>query len=254
MENKELKNTYDKIAQSWHEDHKADTWWQAGTNEFIARLKEGGNVLDVGCGGGTKSKYLSDSGFEVTGIDFSERFIDIAKEEVPTAKFLVMDAHSINNLKENFDGIFMQAVLLHVPKKDIEDILQKVVTKLNPEGLVYIAVKEKDKDGVDEEVKIEDDYGYEYERFFSYFTIDELRQHFVRVGLEMVYEERKSNWIQVIGRKKGNLFPLHTENGLTVEEEREILHDADEARCGINVSGPYSSVDEFLAALKKPEA
>lgn len=54
--------------------------------------------------------------------------------------------------------------------------------------------------------------------------------------------------------KKGIPFPLYTENGLTVEEEREILHDADEARRGINVSGPYSSVDEFLAALKKPEA
>lgn len=208
--NQELKDTYNRIARSWHEAHKADDRWHKSTNEFIVRVKEGGKVLDVGCGGGTKSKYLADSGFKVTGIDFSESFIDIAKEEVPAAKFLVMDVRSIDRLTENFDGIFMQAVLLHIPKKDVEDILQKVVTKLNPEGLVYIAVKEKNEDGVDEEVKIEDDYGYEYERFFSYFTIDELRQYFVKAGLEMVYEDvkppsraaRKSNWVQVIGRKK----------------------------------------------------
>lgn len=210
MENRELRNTYDKIAQSWHKDHQADNWWQEGTNEFVSRIKEGVKVLDVGCGGGTKSKYLADKGLEVTGIDFSENFVTIAQKEVPQAKFLVMDVNNIDQLKENFDGIFMQAVLLHIPKKDIDDILQKAVTKLNTEGLVYIAVKEKIEGGVDEEVKVDDDYGYKYERFFSYFTIDELRKYFENAGLEMVYEDvkppsrtsRKSNWVQVIGRKK----------------------------------------------------
>jgi 2-polyprenyl-3-methyl-5-hydroxy-6-metoxy-1,4-benzoquinol methylase len=210
MENKSLKDTYNKIAQSWHKDHQADNWWQDGTDQFVSRIKEGGKVLDVGCGGGTKSKYLVDKGCKVTGIDFSESFIDIAQKEVPQAKFLVMDVNNIDKLEESFDGIFMQAVLLHIPKKDIEDILRKAVSTLNPNGLVYIAVKEKIEGGVDEEVKVDDDYGYEYERFFSYFTIDELRKYFKDVGLEMIYEDmkppsrtaRKSNWVQVIGRKK----------------------------------------------------
>lgn len=210
MNNNELKDTYNHIAEDWHKDHQSDDWWQEGTDKFISYLKEGSAVLDVGCGGGNKSKYLADRGLDVLGIDFSESMITISSREVPTAKFQVLDIHDIDTLDKNFDGIFMQAVLLHIPKKEVEGILQKAIQKLHPGGYLYIAVKEKIEGGIDEEVKADDDYGYEYERFFSYFTIDELREYFQNAGLEVVYEDvkppsrtaRKSNWVQIIGKKQ----------------------------------------------------
>lgn len=209
MRNAKLKATYNKIAHSWHIDHQADNWWQVGTDIFAGHLKNGSTVLDVGCGGGTKSRYLLDKGLKVVGIDFSEKLIDIAKKEVPEAQFMVMDIHDIDKLKGKFDGIFMQAVLLHFPKKEVEGILRKAVQKLNAGGYLYVGVKEKIAGGVDEEVKIDNDYGYEYERFFSYFTLDEFKQYFSAVGLEMIFKDvmppsrtaRKSNWMQVIGKK-----------------------------------------------------
>jgi 2-polyprenyl-3-methyl-5-hydroxy-6-metoxy-1,4-benzoquinol methylase len=191
MSNKKLKDTYNKIAEEWHQDHQSDDWWQEGTDKFVLYLKESASVLDVGCGGGTKSRYLAGKGLNVLGIDFSEKMVEIASREVPAAKFQVMDVNDIDTLGENFDGIFMQAVLLHIPKKKVDEILRKAAQKLNPGGYLYIAVKEKMEEGIDEEVKKENDYGYEYERFFSYFTIDELRQHLKNVGLEVVYEDVK---------------------------------------------------------------
>lgn len=210
MSNKNLKDTYNKIAKEWHRDHQSDDWWQEGTDKFISYLKEGALVLDVGCGGGTKSKYLVSHGMKVVGIDFSEKMIDIARREVPEASFQVLDVHDITTLRENFDGIFMQAVLLHIPKAEAESIVRKAAEKLSAGGHLYIAVKEKSEGGVDEEMKIDDDYGYEYERFFSYFTRDELKTYLKSAGLEVVYEDRKppsrtarkSNWLQVIGKKK----------------------------------------------------
>ena len=204
-----LKETYNKIAENWHKDHQPDTWWFDGTNTFISFLKKGDLVLDVGCGGGTKSKYLISKGLKVLGIDFSENLINIARREVPGAEFLVMDIHDINTLKENFNGIFMQAVLLHILKGEVKGILQKAVQKLNIGGYLYVAVREKIEGGVDEEVKKENDYGYEYERFFSYFTKDEFKAYFKDLGLELVYENavspsrivRQSRWIQIIGKK-----------------------------------------------------
>lgn len=203
-----LKETYNQIAEDWHKDHQSDNWWQEGTDAFISYFKKGDKVLDVGCGGGTKSKYLINKGLEVLGLDFSEKLIEIAKREVPQGEFLVMDLHDVDKLNENFDGIFMQAVLLHIPKNEVEGILTKAVQKLNPGGYLYVAVKEKIR-GIDEETKIDNDYGYEYERFFSYFTLGEFKKYFQNVGLEMVYENvmppsktaRKSNWMQVIGKK-----------------------------------------------------
>jgi len=204
-----LKDTYNKIAEAWYSDHSSDDWWQEGTNMFISFVKPGGMVLDIGCGGGTKSKYLADKGLKITGIDFSENLLAIAQKEVPKGEFLLMDLNDIDKLNNAYDGIFMQAVLLHVPKNQVEVVLKKVIERLNVGGYLYVAVKEKVEGGIDEEVKRENDYGYEYERFFSYFTVQEFENWFKHLGLEVVYKDvkpptkssGKSNWIQIIAKK-----------------------------------------------------
>jgi len=207
--NKDLKDTYNKIADDWHSDHKKDDWWQEGTDKFISYFKKGDSILDIGCAGGVKSKYLIDKGLKVTGIDFSEKFIEIAKKEVTEGDFWVMDINDVDKLNKKFDGIFIQAVLLHIPKSEVESILKKVVSKLKEGGFLYVAVKEKKENGAEEEIKKEDDYGYEYERFFSYYSKDELKTYFKNIRLKVVFKNveppsratRKTNWLQVIGKK-----------------------------------------------------
>jgi|SRR3989344_5479509 len=202
-----LKETYNKIAKEWHNDHQTDDWWVSGTDKFIELIKPRGLVLDVGCGGGTKSKYLISRGLKVVGIDISENMINIAKTEVPEGKFIVMDLTEVGDLEDMFDGIFMQAVLLHIPKKDVPNILKSVISKLKSGGYLYIAVKEKMPSGVEEEIKIENDYGYDYERFFSYFTVEELEKYFKDLKLEIVFVKNSPSkngdraWIKIIGKK-----------------------------------------------------
>lgn len=206
MANKQdaLRETYNRIAEDWHRDHQDDTWWVEGTNKFISFLKPDDSVLDVGCGGGTKAKYLIDRGLEVTGIDFAENLIAIAKREVPTGSFLVMDAYDLDTLAETFDAVFAQAFLLHVPKRDAPEMLGKFAAKLRPGGYLYIAVKEVKPGQPEEEERTERDYGYEYRRFFSYFTLPELEGHTRHMGLETAYSEithsGNSRWIQLISQ------------------------------------------------------
>lgn len=200
-----LKDTYNKIAEDWYADHKSDDWWVEGTDHFCSLLRKNDSILDVGCGAGVKSKYLSQKGFQVTGIDFSEIFIDIAKRENSSIEFVVVDMKDISGLKCQFGGIFAQASLLHIPKRDIQSVISGLLTKLDHGGCLYIAVKGKRQGGLDEEVFKENDYGYSYERFFSFFTMDELRAYFNELKLEIVYETSKvhgnTNWLQIIGRK-----------------------------------------------------
>ena len=206
----DLKETYNQIAENWHKDHAGDDWWVKGTDEFISFLKKGDLVLDVGCGAGTKAKYLIGKGLEVIGIDFSIRMVELSKKEVPEAEFFTLDLSQTNKLNYIFDGILMQAVLLHIPKKDVEARLKIILEKLKPGGYLYIAVKEKIPGGIEEGIKIDDDYGYTYERFFSYFSLEDFIGYFKNLGIEMVYKDiippsrsaRKSQWMQIIGRKK----------------------------------------------------
>lgn len=207
--NEDLKTTYNKIAKDWGADHSGDDWWIEGTDIFLELLPKGVKVLDLGCGSGYKTKYIKGKGFDVEGVDFSEGMIKIAKEKFPDIDFEVFDLYDFDKFYKNFDAIFCQAVLLHIPKKDVFDILEKIKSKLKDGGLLYIAVKEKKEEGVEEEIKKENDYGYEYERFFSYYSLDELKTYFKKLQLKIIYEDvappsratRKTNWIQVIVRK-----------------------------------------------------
>lgn len=200
-----LKDTYNLIAEEWHEDHQSDDWWVEGTDEFCKRVPVGGSVLDIGCGGGAKSSYLANRGLTVTGIDFAEKLIAIARREVPQASFDVLDMRDIGTLTEMYDGLFAQASLLHIPKSDVQSLVQSWLTKLNSDGYLYIAVKAH-QDGTPDEADVQyEKYGHSFTKFFSYFTLAELKDLFSSLGLSIVYENTSlwghTEWVQVIGQK-----------------------------------------------------
>lgn len=201
----DLKSTYNKIAKEWTKDHEGQAWWTEGVNEYVSLLKPGFSILDVGCGSGLKSKYLIEKGFKVTGIDFSEEMIKLCNENVPAGKFFVKDIAQPLELNTVSDGVFAQAILLHIPKKKISGVLANILEPLKTGGYLYVAVKEQPANKPDEEILKENDYGYKYERFFSYFTLDELKNILNRNGMQVVYEKitpfENKNWIQVIAKK-----------------------------------------------------
>jgi SAM-dependent methyltransferase len=144
-----LKDTYNKIAEDWYKDHCNDSGWKVMADNFISLVGKNGLVLDVGCGAGLKAKYLQARGVKVIGIDFSEEMIKIARKEAPGGDFRVLDVYNLDSLKEKFDGIFAQAVLLHFPKNETAKIIRKLIDRLKPGGFFYLAVKEL-KPGADE--------------------------------------------------------------------------------------------------------
>lgn len=200
-----LKDTYNLIAKDWHKQHIDSSWWIDGLELFTQFLPEQGKVLDLGCGTGMKSKWLHKKGFNVLGSDLSDEMIQLAKEITPEARFKVLDMFELDTLEETFDGIVMHASLLHVPKARIQEVLKTVKNKLNDKGLVYIVVKERWEDQEQEETKKGNEYGYEYERFFSYFDIGEVDKVLTELGFEVVSststDNGRTNWIQVIGKK-----------------------------------------------------
>ena len=201
----DLKSTYNKIAEDWAKDHAVDTWWIEGTDKFCSVIKPKSSILDVGCGAGFKSKYLTDKGFKVTGVDFSEKMIEAAKRKYSSIDFDVVDLYDLDTYKKKFDAVFAQAVLLHVPKSRIVEVLEKMRDKLNEGGFLYIAVKERREGEVEEGVKEENDYGYQYKRFFSYFNLPELEDYLKKVDMKLVWKDisnsGRTNWLQIVAEK-----------------------------------------------------
>ena len=101
-------------------------------------------ILDIGCGGGLLSEPMSRLGAEVTGIDASEKNINVAKIHSLKNKLKIKYiCSSPENLKTNekFDVILNMEIVEHVD--DVNFFLKNSSRFLKKNGLMYIATLNK---------------------------------------------------------------------------------------------------------------
>jgi 2-polyprenyl-3-methyl-5-hydroxy-6-metoxy-1,4-benzoquinol methylase len=106
--------------------------------------------IDLGCGIGNYSRYLSKKGFTVTGVDISPSAIRIAKENAREngvmCDFIVADVLSAGDqIQDTFDFAFDWEVLHHVFPQKRKRYVESVFRLLNPGG-TYLSVCFSDKD------------------------------------------------------------------------------------------------------------
>ncbi len=94
-------------------------------------------VLDAGCGTGYVSKKLYDRGARVTGIDFSERMIEIARAHNPHIDFRVDSCTQLATIDdEHFDLVIANYVLMDTP--DLQGTMHAFYRVLKPDGVVVV--------------------------------------------------------------------------------------------------------------------
>lgn len=149
--------------------------------QFSSYLKPNSKVLDMGCASGRDSKILYDFGFEVIGIDIVKNFITLAKEQFPNITFEVQNMLHTNFEDNYFEGVFANASFLHIKKKDIEKGLKEIYRILKPQGILFISFKY----GIGEKI-IEDSRYNNIEKFFSYYSYDEVENLLIKAGFEII--------------------------------------------------------------------
>ncbi len=202
----DLQATYDAIAEAWHEEAKRTIGHRLGLERFCKELRPGASVLDIGCGTGIVAGRLLALGASVTGIDLSEGMLEVARREAPGAEYFHLNLLDASRLGRTFDAICASAVFLHIPRADFSVSLQRASDALRSGGLFYVSLKERDVDGVAEEVVHEYRYKTDIDRFFSYYTQEEIESAFASAGIESLHVIRtcsgKAKWIEVLGRKR----------------------------------------------------
>ena len=118
------------------------------TDTYLAKLKSGQRVLDIGCGNGKLVSGLpAQAGLptdvEYTGTDFSQTLLAEAKKLHPDRDFRfgnVVDPEHWSGLGK-FDAIFCVAVLHHIPEERQQlYVLKQVKEHLKQGGFVYLTV------------------------------------------------------------------------------------------------------------------
>jgi len=139
---------YNKIAKDYY-THRDLKKFNSELERFISLLPKDANVLDAGCGAGIPTiKYLVDKGLKATGIDLSDTMLNMAKSNVPSAKFLKMDINKLEFEKSTFDGIISVFALFHIPKKNHYSILKQFYDILKPGGILLINSGINESEGI----------------------------------------------------------------------------------------------------------
>ena len=103
-------------------------------NNFSANSK----ILEIGCATGTISRFISDSGHDLTGVDLSESMIEVAQKNNPEISFHVANVNRLPFETESFDSV-ISASLLNIVS-DREKALTEMVRVCRNGGTISILV------------------------------------------------------------------------------------------------------------------
>lgn len=96
------------------------------------------SLLDIGCGGGLVCEPFARLGFNVTGIDQSEKAIEVATQHAKDQGLnITYNCADANTLDETFDVITLLEVLEHVDTPT--ELLKIAASRLNPNGLLFFS-------------------------------------------------------------------------------------------------------------------
>lgn len=136
---------------------------------FEAALPRGAAVLDLGCGPGNAAGWLATQGHHALATDASPEMIALAAAYPGvTAQLATFD--DLTQVAE-FDGIYANFSLLHLPKDAFAQALTSVKRALKPGGIFHLGLKQGKGSGRDH-----------LGRYYSYYTEAELEGLLIPLG------------------------------------------------------------------------
>jgi len=155
------------------------------------------HLLDFGCGSGRDTKCFLEGGYQVSAMDGSQKLAEKASKYtgISVKTMLFQDFHE----KEQYDGIWACASILHLTKEELPGIFQSVYAALKKDGIFYTSFKYGDFQG------------YRNERYYTDLT-EETMNALLKEQPGFVVEEEwistdvrpgrsQEQWINLIARK-----------------------------------------------------
>jgi SAM-dependent methyltransferase len=104
--------------------------------DLDARLPDGADVLELGCGRGVPGTRQLARRHRVTGVDISAVQIELARHHVPEASFVHADALELDVAPGSFDAVVALFFFGHVPLDEQRELIGRVALWLRDGGLL----------------------------------------------------------------------------------------------------------------------
>lgn len=153
------------------------------------------SILDAGCGTGRDTAHFIKKGFRVTAFDASPAMVFKTKSKISSlenqynkaasqSKCLEMTFEEMK-FKNEFNGIWVAASLLHVPHSKMKKNLKNLIDALKPGGVLYLSLKYG---------KGSDEIGYRHFYYYTGWMIWRIRKrikHHYRINVWLTFEKNK---------------------------------------------------------------
>ncbi|MFI3221777.1 MAG: class I SAM-dependent methyltransferase [Methylococcaceae bacterium] len=112
-------------------------------------------TLDVGCGIGRDTQWLTQQGYSALGVDASEGMLKQAQHLYPQVRFINDSLPNLNSLNgQTFQNILCSAVLMHLNKTSIDSACLRLLALLKPSGHLIMSIRGTDADDQREQGKL----------------------------------------------------------------------------------------------------
>ena len=136
----DIHDVYERQAQAFDKARSRSFFEARWLTRFGDALPRGGKVLDLGCGAGQPiAAWLIAEGFKLTGVDFSDAMLAIARTRWPDGDWRATDMRALD-LGETFDGIIAWNSFFHLTPDEQRSTLPRLAKHLAPGGCLLVTV------------------------------------------------------------------------------------------------------------------
>lgn len=134
---------FHKLADRYRDKYMDLAIYNDSYRKFCDLLPTGrARVLDAACGPGNAARYLMTlrPDLDLVGIDLAPRMIELAREAVLSARFVVHDCRHLAELKLRFDGIICAFGLPYLSTDEAMCFISEANQALDPGGALFLSL------------------------------------------------------------------------------------------------------------------
>ena len=194
--------SYERGAESYlrHSPQEPHSSLVAFRERVLEQMAPRQRLLELGTGPGRDAAFFEARGIVVQRSDGAQAFVSRLREQGHDARLLDVTR---DELGQDFDAIFANAVLLHLNPGQLAALLERAGEAVRPGGLLAFTVKEGEGEIWSEEKELR--------RYFRFWREPELRQLLERSGWPTASIDRvqgpRDRWLQVICRSAARRAP-----------------------------------------------
>ena len=131
-------SVYERRAKHFDATRVRDGREQKWLEMFVETVPAGGSILDLGCGTGEPiASWLIKRGFRVTGIDYSEPMLAMARERFPGETWAHGDMRDLQ-VSGPFNGIISWHGSFHLTADEQRALIKKLAQLLDARGSLML--------------------------------------------------------------------------------------------------------------------